>query len=222
MPKITPFPLPFPTWSYSKLSLYEQCPRKYKFRYVDSIKTPKAAAASRGTMIHEGVEDFLHDRAKTVPVEAVGFFTHIAEVKTHRPKIEHKIGFDQNWKPIGWEDAWGRSVIDAGYMKKRHAQIQEWKSGKIYDDHADQRRLYATLAYLVWPDIDRATIKTYYFDQGQIKTVTIEPEHVEAIQDDFSQRVYFMHIDDVYAPRPSWACSYCDYSKLKGGPCRKG
>ena len=214
--------LPFPTWSYSKLSLYEQCPAKYKFRYVDKLSTPKGAAASRGTMIHEGVEAFLLGKAETIPREAADFWDIIKEVKKHKPKIEHKIGFCQNWKAVAWEDAWGRSVIDAGYKVGKEAIVPEWKSGKIYEDHADQRRLYATLAYLVWPDIKKSTAKTYYFDQKTIKSCEVLPEHVEEITTGFSQRVYFMHTDDEYAPRPTWSCAYCDYSRLKGGPCKKG
>jgi len=210
------------TWSYSKLSLYEQCPAKYKYRYLDKITTPKGAAASRGTMIHEGVENYLHGRAETVPVEAVNFWEIIKEVKSHRPKIEHKVAFDHSWKSVGWEDGWGRSVLDAAYCKKNHAHIQEWKSGKIYDDHADQRRLYATLGFVVWPEAEKVTIHTYYFDQGVKKGLTIEPEHVEDIVADFSRRAYFMEIDEEFAPRPSWSCNYCDYSRVKGGKCRKG
>ena len=210
------------TWSYSKLSLYESCPAKYKYRYLEGLKTPKAAAASRGTEIHEGVENYLHRRVETVPAPAAAFFSIIAEVREHKPKIEHKIGFDKNWQPAPWDDAWGRSVIDAGYCAKSEVHIQEWKSGKIYDDHADQRRLYSTLGSLVWPAAKSFTIRTYYFDQGVIKKLTITADDMEAIKDDFSRRVYFMEIDDECAPRPSWSCNFCDYSRLKGGVCKRG
>ena len=213
---------PLFTWSYSKLSLYESCPAKYKFRYLEGKRTEKHPAAQRGTDIHTGIEDFLHRKSEEIPAPALSFTAMITEVREHRPKIEHKIGFDQNWKPAPWEDAWGRSVLDGCYHKENTNHVQEWKSGKVYDDHTDQRKLYAVLSFLVWPNAEQAIAKTYYFDQGFTKKVTIEPGHVEDIVDDFSRRVYFMETDDVCAPRPSWSCNYCDYSRLKGGPCRKG
>jgi len=173
-------------------------------------------------MIHEGVEAFLLGQSKTIPVEAAQFAAVIKETKKNDPLVEHQIGFDQNWGSVGWSNAWGKSVIDAGYLKGRIAHINEWKSGKVYDDHADQRRLYGTLGPLIWPDVDEINITTCYFDQGIKKKLTLTHEHMKDIRDDFSRRVYFMELDDVLAPRPSWLCKWCDFSRTKDGPCKNG
>ena len=43
----------FSPYSFSKINLYEQCPRKYKFNYIDKIKTfEKNLATERGSYIH--------------------------------------------------------------------------------------------------------------------------------------------------------------------------
>ena len=37
-------------FSYSKLSLYEECPLKYKFKYIDKIKEDMAKAAAEAAL----------------------------------------------------------------------------------------------------------------------------------------------------------------------------
>ena len=217
--KLTPPPF---SWSYSKLSLYESCPRKYKFRYIDNIPSPKHPAAERGTNIHQGVEDYLHHKTEAMPPEVVDFEHIIAEVRTFKPQIEHKISFDMNWELTPWSGAWGKSVVDSLYLAKQAVELQEWKSGKIYNDHQDQRKLYAALGLLLHPTADKATIRTYYFDQKKLIKLELVRDDTQEIFDEFSQRVYFMTTDDEMAPRPGWYCQFCPYSRYKGGKCKLG
>ncbi|MDD3498475.1 MAG: PD-(D/E)XK nuclease family protein [Candidatus Moranbacteria bacterium] len=45
--------------SYSALNTYQICPLKYKFQYIDKIKTPKSKEAVFGTLIHSTL-NFVH------------------------------------------------------------------------------------------------------------------------------------------------------------------
>jgi len=48
-----------PTYSHSKLSTYENCPRQYKLRYIDRIKPPEeeeGIEAFLGSRVHEALE----------------------------------------------------------------------------------------------------------------------------------------------------------------------
>ena len=47
-----------PLYSHSRLSVYETCPRQYRFRYVDRIKLPRVRTAEmfRGTHVHAALE----------------------------------------------------------------------------------------------------------------------------------------------------------------------
>lgn len=48
------------TFSHSRLSAYETCPRKYRFRYVDGIEVGRESIESfTGTLVHEALE-WLH------------------------------------------------------------------------------------------------------------------------------------------------------------------
>ena len=42
--------------SFSSLSTYQKCPRQYKFRYIQGIKSPPAIALTEGSAHHEALE----------------------------------------------------------------------------------------------------------------------------------------------------------------------
>jgi len=52
-----------PTYSYSKVSCFEQCPLKYKFQYIDKIKTEieQTVEAFLGNLVHETLEKLYTD-----------------------------------------------------------------------------------------------------------------------------------------------------------------
>ena len=54
--------------SYSALDSFTNCPAKYKFQYIDRIKTPKSKEAVFGTLIHECLKLF-HQPGRPTPLE---------------------------------------------------------------------------------------------------------------------------------------------------------
>ncbi len=50
-----------PVYSYSRINTYDNCPRQYKFKYIDRIKPPfelKTIEAFMGSCIHSALNDF--------------------------------------------------------------------------------------------------------------------------------------------------------------------
>ena len=45
--------------SYSSISLYQRCPRKWKFRYIEKVPTKASEALAFGGAIHNTIEDYL-------------------------------------------------------------------------------------------------------------------------------------------------------------------
>jgi putative RecB family exonuclease len=51
-----------PSYSHSKLAAYQQCPRKYKFRYIDEIPPPiRSIELHLGTTVHSALEKLYAD-----------------------------------------------------------------------------------------------------------------------------------------------------------------
>jgi CRISPR/Cas system-associated exonuclease Cas4 (RecB family) len=210
--------------SYSRLSCYEKCPAQSQYRYIEGLRTPSSAASSRGTMIHEGIENFLTKKTNMLPPEAqsINVVAHIVREKD--AVIEHRIAFDRHFKKVvPWKDptAWFRMVLDAAYLEDRIAQIQEWKSGKVWEDHKDQRRLYAIGAMGEW-DVDYASVTTYYTDQRSKLSILVDRGQCTMLVGQFNIRLEKMENEKHFAPRPGRYCRWCDFSRYKGGPCRVG
>ncbi len=63
--------------SYSGLDTFSTCPAKYKFQYVERIKTPKIKEAIFGTLIHDCLKMF-HEPGRPIPLsedELLKYFT---------------------------------------------------------------------------------------------------------------------------------------------------
>ena len=50
------------TWSYSSISLFQQCPRKYhRLRIVKDIVEPPQEHLLYGTAVHKAAEEYIRD-----------------------------------------------------------------------------------------------------------------------------------------------------------------
>jgi len=69
-----------PYLSYSQLSLYLECPLKYRFRYIDEIKSEGISSAMAfGKAIHEALAQFYREAMDGVPFSLSGFLNAFAE-----------------------------------------------------------------------------------------------------------------------------------------------
>jgi len=83
--------------SYSGLDSFSICPAKYKFQYIDRIKTPKSKEAVFGTLIHECLKTF-HEPSLPVPLsedELLKYFTEKWNADIYQDKQEESFAFYQ-------------------------------------------------------------------------------------------------------------------------------
>jgi len=83
--------------SYSGLDSFSICPAKYKFQYIDRIKTPKIKEAVFGTLIHECLKVF-HEPSLPLPLsedELLKYFTEKWNADIYKDKQEESFAFYQ-------------------------------------------------------------------------------------------------------------------------------
>ncbi len=105
------------SFSYSKMSLYEECPLKYKFKYIDKIKEEPKFYFAFGNSIHTALE-FLYS------VKAPPF-----------PSLEETLdAFRRDWG--------AKSYLEKGYRTRQRAD-QDYEKGaamlKAYYEHNQAR-----------------------------------------------------------------------------------
>jgi hypothetical protein len=211
--------------SYSKLSTYEGCHLKYKFRYKDNIRTPKGPAAQRGTDLHGSAEGYLLGQKNTIRKELVPIKQVLLLVKKQEPFVEQKVSLREDLLRVcDWDakEAYLHMVLDSAYINGNEVHVQEWKSGKVYPDHADQRRVYALGALAQWTAMQEVTVTTYYIDQGVKKTLRIDRSQRTLLVGEYLPRFKAMENEKRFTPNPGRQCYWCDYSRRKGGPCPAG
>jgi hypothetical protein len=101
--------------------------------------------------------------------------------------------------------------------------IGEWKSGKPKDTHVDQRKLYAMFGMKAWL-ADEVYVTTYYLEDTHppMRLALKSQSGFETLKALWNDRIRTMQRDEICAPRPSYQCRWCDFSKSAGGPCPFG
>lgn len=218
-------------WSYSKIKLYESCAARYRYRYIEKLPSaPPGPAAARGIEAHNQIEQYIKGYGSwDVPPGPEQIYPVLDKMRFRNEGwtgAEHKLGFCKEWKPSGFvaDATWGRAVLDAVWQSKNKEvlEIYEWKTGKPRDEYAEQRKLYAAVG-LVWWKVEKLSVTTVYLDNtAPNQRLNVSRSALPKLQDDWNARVELIEKDETFAPNPTFACRWCDYSRYKGGPCRVG
>ena len=221
-------------WSYSRLSDYQQCPAKFKYKHIDKLSDPPGPAMARGVEMHKLAEDYFNAARK--PRKPPAGFERFAHLLSHwrgkKTQAEKEVVLGKNWSAIGnvkasrlWfhPEAWLRVKMDV-YRRAdagATATIADWKTGKRYSAHNEQAELYGLAALVASPELNEAVVHMCYVDQKvdnhSVKAVFREdvPELVER----WSAKIAPMFNDTKFAMKPGPLCGWCAYSRAKGGPC---
>jgi RecB family exonuclease len=85
--------------SYSALATFQRCPLKFKFEYIERIRTPKSKEALFGTLIHSTLKK-LHEPGLLIPTEEeiLKFFADNWDQKNYTSELEASTNFSQGVK----------------------------------------------------------------------------------------------------------------------------
>lgn len=213
-------------WSYSKLSMYEKCPRQARYRYIEKLPEPPSPHLERGERTHKSMEAWVKAGApaKAAPTEAKVFRDHVSGYMPPDPSklvVEALWGHDKSWKPTAsYRETWLWIKLDLAFAAS--GTVIDWKTGKAHDSHEDQGNLYGVAFLHRYPQHKEVNVEFAYLDLGELASMTVSRRNLRALQGDFEKRVAAMGTDTTFKPRPSKLCGWCSYSKTKGGPCDAG
>jgi PD-(D/E)XK nuclease superfamily len=208
------------SWSLSALGTWEQCPLKYKLRYKDKLVDKPGEAAVRGIDNHALIESFLKGEVEMLPSVLSFYQNFLTGLRLYPIFPEHRIALDKDWNLTKWEEGWLRCVLDLKLMDGTGVVLYDWKTGKMYDDHYDQKELYALACFSENPEVQRVRAVHVYLDLNKSTDRTYERSDMPLRREKWQARVDKMERDTTYIPNPSWKCRYCSFSKAKGGPCQ--
>lgn len=132
------------TWSYSSLSLFQQCPKKYyHLRVAKDIKEPETEHLIYGKLVHEAAEFYIKNNTPIPPQ-----FDFIQPQLDRLKKLgdthlcEYKMGLTSNLEPCDFFDpeVWWRGVADLIVLNGDTAYLVDYKTGKS-SRYADTKQL---------------------------------------------------------------------------------
>lgn len=243
---------PVKSWSFSRWTDYEQCPRKFKFKVLDRLPEPPNPAMKRGIVLHKMAELYIRGekitRANVVDDKGGALCTaseftqfhkewkaclkrfqeEFDELRELHAQTEISWTFTKDWKSEtrwdDWANAWVRIKVDCydHDPDNRRARIIDWKTGRARDSHTDQLELYAIAGFIVFPDVEEIDAILGYLDSGEVVKRTYKRKALAALKRTWAKRVRAMLSDREFKPRPGPLCRWCHYRKSNGGPCEFG
>jgi len=207
--------------SHSSRKLFKKCPRQWHDKYINGNRTEPGVAAARGKDVHFEIEQFFKARrALTNP--ALNPWRRALEALTveQNGEAEKSLGRDAEWNAVPFEapNAYFRGQLDRSVLLPCGTRkIQDWKTGRVYDDHREQGEDYIALE----EPADRYLVEFWYIDQ---------PTHVVTFHYGGNTRAGFVErikseVEKIrkaeeFPPTPSnFNCRYCPLSWRNGGEC---
>ena len=153
-----------PAWSYSSITLFDQCPKKYyHLRVAKDIKEPESDAMMYGKDLHSAAEHYIRDD-KPLPAKYDYILPMLDVLKNMKGEkhCELKMGIkkeDGRLVPCGFfdKDVWYRGVPDLIVINKeqKEARVVDYKTGKS-SKYADPKQLalMAACIFVHFPEIE--------------------------------------------------------------------
>lgn len=147
-------------WSYSSLSLFEQCPRKYyHLRVVKDIVEPPSEQMRYGLMAHEAAEKYVRDGTPLPPA-----FAYMQEaldrLKAYKEEgglilCEYKMGLTEDLEPCDFHDpnVWWRGIADLLVVNQSVCRAVDYKTGKSQYADLKQLELLSLSVFRHFPEV---------------------------------------------------------------------
>lgn len=221
------------SWSLSAYKDYKKCPRALAYKRISKIKEPDSPQMARGTFAHSVCERFIKKEIswdvavaearkagdktlygpKAPSIDLAPFKTYLETAQKKVAVVEGEWAFLENWDDGNWfKNAWLRMKLDVAFKKKAGVYVvADWKTGRIYPDHAEEEDLYVLATFLKFPDAVEVTAEFGYLDQGVVESsgTVYRREQMGEIADRWEKKVKPMMSDTTFPCKPNPFCQWC-------------
>lgn len=211
-----------PPWSYSGLTSFETCPKRYfHIKVAKDVMDSPGEAAIWGSTVHKHLEDRVRDGIP-LPQSIAGYERLAVPIVAHvgQKLVEQQMAVDVNLTPVDWTSdmAWCRGIVDVGVLTGKRVVLLDWKTGKRKAD-SDQLKLFAGLAFAHYPQLEVAVTGFVWLKAGVVDKQRFERSQVPFIWQEFLPRVQRLeraYGEDKFPPKPSGLCSkWCPVPRHK-------
>ena len=209
-------------WSYSSLTAFETCPKRYYLTKVTKeVKEPQTEATMWGNKVHKALE---HRLVNATPLpDSMAAFEPLAETISLKAKggkleAEQKMALTKSFNPTSWfaKDVWVRGITDFTITKGDKVFIGDWKTGKP-TPASSQLKLTAAMTMHQKPWVNTVINAFVWLKTGGITHETFTREDIPTIWQEFTPRITRLEVamaEDKWPARPSGLCrAWCPVGK---------
>jgi hypothetical protein len=213
------------------VSSHAKCPQQFRFRRIDRLPEPSSPALDRGSAKHAHVAHYLTtgELPERVEVEEyAAWFPLLNNLRSSKAVPEQQVAFTRHWERTEWygRDVFLRVVFDAIVVDPATGDVSvyEWKTGKRYDEHLKQMRLYCFAAMKMFPEARQVECVIGYLDEGPKTLPKLVCQRIveKDLEKEFAEFSRDFLADDIYPASPGFHCRWCHYRKSNAGPCAHG
>lgn len=226
-------------YSYSKITCYESCPKKFQYRYIDGIKVPAGTHLIKGEYIHDLLDRYKnpdkgkHRKVELTPEERQEYQEITARFIASDLGKEYfsgevigrevEIAIDTKFKPCKY---WGDDCVYRGSIDRlrkvsdTELDIIDWKTGK-FDERRyvqEQLRYYALWCFLKYPEIKIVNCHFVYVETLDKRVYSYTREILNISLKGLLKRISSIEKSKYFLENKTVLCNYCDY--YKNGTCK--
>jgi len=209
--------MPDKAWSFSALTNFETCPKKYyHLSVVKDVKEPPSEHLTHGNRIHTAFEQRVRNGTK-LPIGTRQYETFLAALAGLSGDIqaEQKLAITAEFTPCEWfsQEVWARCVLDYLCIQGDRALIVDYKTGRRKDDDS-QLSLMCGMVFCHMQEIKEVHASFYWMQEPtghQIDTLILERSDLPMIFSRFMPRI----------KRYQLAHNTTEFPAQPGGLCRR-
>lgn len=207
-------------YSFSKISCYQDCNRKFKYKYIDKIKVPiNNEALVKGSKIHKilELEDFTNYNNDLEYKEIIDKFVNSdigKDIFSKKSIKEYQIKLDSRINPCKTDH------IFVGYVDRINQsdilELIDYKTGKYKELHYQsftQLIFYTIYFFRKYTNIDKIKIRYVYVEHCLENTLELERQYLDVYLDTFKKSIIEIETSEYYLKNTKF-CNWCEYKDL--------
>lgn len=206
------------TWSYSSISLFQQCPRKYyRLRVAKDIKEPVQEHLLYGSDVHRAAEEYVRDDKPLPPKYAyIQPQLDILKAIEGEKYCEYQMGLTRDMQPCDFRDpnVWFRGIADLLIVNGDRARVADYKTGKS-SRYADtkQLELLSLLVFKHFPQVKHVKAGLIFVVAEDLVRAEYAADNQPATWQKWLPEITRLeeaYKREVWNPRPNFTCrNYC-------------
>jgi CRISPR/Cas system-associated exonuclease Cas4 (RecB family) len=215
-------------FSYSRLSLYKECPKKFWYKYIDkSIISTDSPIFEKGKFIHALIETYPNLPAyefkfEEVRSKMIQYITQIFDLCATDKKMiwlldnclfrEKQFYLNHALNNCTEEDgSLVNGIIDYVGMIGETLIIADWKTGQTQKYASfEQLKLYSIWAFNEFPEINSVRCFFFFIEQNKTLHLEIKRSELSGLKLNVLSVIDDINKDTVFKKKPADNCKYCD------------